>query len=449
MTESPESRTALLAERVDAAVASHAPTFQVPYRQRQIDLHKIEVPIDFPFYRLLNGRTHRAQAQYIETHGLSADFFEDPENPEAQRAQGEILLDMASLSDLDQDLSENPQREPLILTPDGFIVNGNRRTAWLRNEGSHENLTAVVLPPDAGAPDIYDTEVELQMARETKAAYNWIDQALHVRLGVEKLYQTRPPDDTIRSIARRMNSGEAEVKAIIERLALVDLYLEWLDEPGAYHHIGEPQSDGFQAFEELRERVRRQQFRSLPEIHQRTILNACFAALKESGEYMDIRRVFNAMRQQPQEVVNRVRPELTARSPELAERLDQPVAPDPPGNNGGGEGDDDLLAQLAGAQEGHAPPPGVELLNLVGGAEHAPVVGPILVDVARELEDERKEAQQRLAALRQVEKAFRALQGVDLDEDTPALPDIAQKLAEVIAQAEELAEQVEDLRNGI
>jgi hypothetical protein len=242
-----------------------------------------------------------------------------------------------------------------------------------------------------------------------------------------------------------MNTNEDEVREIIERLALVDLYLEWLGEPGAYHHIGDEQSDWFQAFEELRQRVRTQQFRGLPELQQRTIRNSCFAAIKESGEYMDIRQVFAAMRQRPEEVVNRVRPELSA---ELAERLDEPLGT-PAADDSVADGErDDLLEQLASAEDGQTLPPGAQVLNLVDGPEHAQEVGPLLVQVAQELEDERREQRQRLGALRQVEKALRALQGVELDEDTPALDDIAGTLSEVIARAEALAADIEDLSPG-
>lgn len=90
MAESPPSRAAFLIERVEAAHGR--PTFQVPFRQRQEDLVKILVPISFPLYNLRSGRTHRAQAEYIERYGRPTDFFADPESPEAQEAQHAILL---------------------------------------------------------------------------------------------------------------------------------------------------------------------------------------------------------------------------------------------------------------------------------------------------------------------------------------------------------------------
>ena len=169
MTETSGSRVAFLRERVEAARAAHGPTSPVPFRQRQEDLPRIEVPIDFPLYRLQSGRTHRAQSEYVDRHGLPDDFFDDPEGEEAQLAQHEILLELIDEGNLRQDLAEKEQRAAVVLTYDGFIVDGNRRTAALRDAEAVENLSAVVLPEDATASDSYETELELQIARDTKA----------------------------------------------------------------------------------------------------------------------------------------------------------------------------------------------------------------------------------------------------------------------------------------
>ena len=70
MTNGQSSRVAFLRERVAAAETSpHRTTFDVPFRQHQIPLVKIQVPLDFPLYNVLSGRTHRAQSEWVERHG--------------------------------------------------------------------------------------------------------------------------------------------------------------------------------------------------------------------------------------------------------------------------------------------------------------------------------------------------------------------------------------------
>lgn len=435
MPESPPSRAAFLIERVQAADGAHRPTFPVPFRQRQVDLVKIDVPIGFPLYNLRSGRTHRAQALFIERNDLPDDFFADPESSEAQAGQHEILLDLIDEADLAEDLVAKGQLNPVLLTYDGFVVDGNRRTAALRKEGQTENLTAVVLPRDALASEVYETELELQMARQTKAEYNWIDEALHIQWGVAEL------EEPIHAIAQRMNQKDKEIEQLLGRLALVDLYLDWLGAPGKYHRISADRSStGEQAFIELHQRESRSQHRSLAELHRRVIRHSCFTVIDQGGGYMDIRHVADSLRTRPAEVVRRVKENLPT---ELAERLEAPYESEVPEDAGSGTS---VLDQLARAEGDESVPDGSELLNVVEQPADASVVAPVITQVAEELAQEGRERDQHLDALRKIERALRLINDVELDEQTQRLGDVARTLAELLTEAERLATQVETLR---
>lgn len=429
MAESQLSRSAFLSERVEAAQGR--PTFQVPFRQRQEDLVKIDVPIAFPFYNLRSGRTHRAQAQYVERHDLPADFFADPESLESQAAQHQILLDLINEAELAEDLAAKRQQNPIVLTHDGFIIDGNRRTAALRHEAKVENVSAVVLPKDATASEVYETELELQMARQTKAKYNWIDEALHVNWGVQEL------GEPIDAIARRMNQKEREIEEILGRLALVDLYLEWLGAPTKYHRVSaEGSGAAEQSFIELYQRESRAQHRNLPELQRRAIRHSCFSAIQQGGGYMDIRRIADSVRTRPDEVVRRVREVL----PEsLRERLEQPIDEARTTRTTGNP----LLDQLAEIEDNDATPAGAELLNVVDEPGDAPVVAPVIMRVAEDLADEARERAQHLAVLRKVEHALRLLSDVEIDEQTESVEEVAKALGQVIERADQLAAELE------
>lgn len=433
MTTAQPSRIAFLRERVEAVEASRdRTTFDVPFRQRQISLAKIEVPLDFPLYNVLSGRTHRAQSEWIERHGRAGDFFADPEDPGVQRAQHEILQLVISEENLDEDLLRRQQRNPIVLTYDGFIVDGNRRVCALREQGDVENVVAVVLPRDTSTPEMYETELELQMARETRADYNWIDQALHVRYGVRDLGENQ------HSVAQRMNVDDREIEAIMRRLTLVDLYLDWLGMPGAYHRVPEERE---QAFIELGDREARQQFRALPERRQRAARLSCFAVIQdENGGYMDVRHVADSIRNQPSELVTRVRERLPD---DLQEKLDDPVDAEvvEPAQ-------DDLLGELAASEDQATPTLGVELLNVVSTPDDARAVAPVLMDVAEELIDEQREAQGQLEPLRKIERALRTLRSVHISDETRSLDLVAERLAEVVAETDRLTGEVTSQASG-
>lgn len=442
MPEVQPSRVAFLKERVEAARQSRdLATFAVPFRQGQIELVKIEVPIDFPLYRLQSGRTHRAQADYSERHALPDNYFDDPESEDAQRAQHEILLQMIDEEGLAEDLHlPAGQRNPLVLTFDGFIVDGNRRTAALRNEGRVENAIAVVLPRDGTASEVYETELELQMARQTKADYNWVDEALHIRYGIQELYSRRSPEDAVHAIATRMNRPDTDVKELLGRLTLVDLYLDWLGQAGKFHRIGaDSQSPAEQSFKELYARESAQTMKALPEQQRRTIRQACFTVIRQDGGYQDIRNVANALRTRPADVVERLRDQLPA---ELSERLDAP-----PPDDSADSGDGGLLDDLAGAEE-RGPAPGAELLNVVDEPEHAQHVAPVIMDVAQDIAEEAKESRRHGEPVRKVERALKLLQDVALVPETERLGDIARALHKIAAEVDRLSEDVDRLRSA-
>lgn len=438
MSDNHASRIAFLRDLVSAAENAAGPTAAVPFRQQQLDLRRIQVPIDFPLYRLQNGRTHRAHAAYIESRDLPEDFFADPESEDAQAAQGEILRDMMDEANLRQNLHDNQQRVPLVLTYDGFIVDGNRRTATLRAEGSVEQMTAVVLPEDASAQDLYKTELELQMAVETKADYNWVDEAVHIRWGVKEL------GESTSAIARRMGIPEKRVKDLLGRLSLVDVYLDWLGASGKYHRVPtDERSAARQSFEELHQREQRQTFRALSELQRRAVLHACFVLIKESGGYENVRRVADGLIKQPAEIVRRLKDELPE---DLSTRLDEP--PEAITSAASSNESDSLLEQLATADQPTDTPAGAELLNIVDDPEESASVVTPLAQVAEDLAEQNKEDQQKRQPLKNVERALRSLEDIKLDDTTPRLPDIASTLAQVIAKADELAEQVDELTSS-
>lgn len=200
------------------------------------------VPVELPKYRLNNGRTLAAQAQYLAKHpDLSADFFKkDLELEDAQNAQHEILGRMVHEKELLDFFRKNEQEQPLILNHDGFVVNGNRRLCAMRillaedkeKHKRYENLDIVILPP-ATEEEIDDLEAELQIHQDIKADYAWTAEAF--------LYKSRKIEHnyTDDDIARRYQIGKSEVREWIQMLEYADRYLASRDKVGQYEEVEE------------------------------------------------------------------------------------------------------------------------------------------------------------------------------------------------------------------
>lgn len=390
---------------------------------------KVKVRVDFPLYRIHSGRTHRAQSKYLEQHPeLPTDFFNDPEDDRVQEAQRQILRQMIEEKGLASDLEDRDQQQPIVLTRDGFIVDGNRRITALR-EQKVEYAIAVVLPDDAQSDEIYDTELELQMARDTKSEYNWIDELLHVRYGNKVL------NEPIDRIAKRMRKSKDELRTDLEVLTFVDEYLAWAGQAGQYHKVPD---DMEQAFGDLVSRMKARAVDRLSANAKSAIKHACFAVIKSgrgTGKvYEAIRSIILHMSQQPAEIVERLREQVEFPKPESKDKATdraktQKVTEDP-------------LARLADADLASTAQPYVTLAQAFERPDTGAVVAPKLVEVVEELDEEKKEEKKQPNPVQMLERVEGQLSKVKLDAKAARTERVAELLGQINSHVEKLAEVV-------
>jgi hypothetical protein len=226
-------------------------TFDVPFQGSLATYSVHKVPLELPKYRLNNGRTLAAQAEYLALHPeTQKDFFtRDLESDAAQKTQHELLRDMVREKDLLGYFKKHKQEEPLILSADGFVVNGNRRLCAMRelyNEDKKafphfEHIDVIVLPP-ADDRDIDALEAQLQIHRDIKADYSWSAQAFMLKKRKEEHKYTNE------DLARLYDMKDSEINELIEMLGYADAYLGTRGKAGQYHLI----EDTKYAFQQLR-----------------------------------------------------------------------------------------------------------------------------------------------------------------------------------------------------
>ena len=175
-------RTAVINFRDDESV----------HRERTV----YNVPIELLRYRKENGR--------ICSSVLSHERAMGPLNGTDQQAQNKIATflrekDPEKTDELKQLILADGQKEPAIITCDGFLIDGNRRRLVideLRQSHPHkrrfESMKVVILPghgEEGGPPtlkEIEQIENRYQLQRTGKAEYYGFDAALSIRTKTER-----------------------------------------------------------------------------------------------------------------------------------------------------------------------------------------------------------------------------------------------------------------------
>lgn len=216
-------------------------TFPVDFQSERSYLRVYSVSIDFPRYRLANGRTGVEQLEYLSKHpNLAKDLFEKPESDLAQQHQHNILREMIDVADLRVYFKNNKQLDPLILDSEGFVINGNRRLCAMReyyyskqkDKFKHfRNIDVVFLPP-SDQKAILELENKLQIQKDIKAGYRWYNTAYMFK----------------RRLAEKMDSKEVQrmydlsTKELNHQLAMfeeAERYLQVQKKPGQFSIIPE------------------------------------------------------------------------------------------------------------------------------------------------------------------------------------------------------------------
>jgi len=250
-----DKRAALIAK----AVGPESPLFNIPFRDTYRKVPVAILPIGLPVYRAGNGRLAVLEGGHIGDNGLPADYFEKGQDTvEVQRVMHGFLSALSERPEgpIKAELKRRGQQtEPLLVTADGIVLNGNRRLAAMRDllaeDGTRfagfAEIEAAVVPADSTSADIEMIEAALQMAPDTKLAYGWIEKRLKLRQQRTELGMN---DEEICEGYRF--SGPEQIEAELAELALAERYLEkFVGTPKDYRRIDWAE----EPFAELRKRL--------------------------------------------------------------------------------------------------------------------------------------------------------------------------------------------------
>lgn len=218
----------------------------------------VQVPIDLLRFRKDNGRIASDLLDYEHTYGVL-----DEADDESQKQLREFLRkkDPEKTAILRKNIIHAGQREPAIVTCDGFLINGNRRKMVMDQlckeypeEKKYAYMKVVILPgvQDEGGPptliEIEKLENRYQLQSEGKSEYYGFDRALSIQ---RKIRIGLPLKDQIRDDPQYAGASSAQIdKAIkdiekhyLQPLACVDRYLKQFQREKQYHTVSTGMGD--------------------------------------------------------------------------------------------------------------------------------------------------------------------------------------------------------------
>lgn len=234
-----QERSSLIATEISSPIRTHRIH---EFRNTATDLPVIRIPIDVPVYRMANYRTNILQLRWLKEKKLQGNYFSGgEENESIQKVQHEFLWDLAqtqkeSISSIIEKLQTEGQRQPIMISASGVVVNGNRRLAAMRESiiefPDFAFVDCMVLPPYATEDDLKDIEVRLQMTPETRLPYSWISELLAVK-------DLKSRDRSVDTIAELMGlNPPTKVTDKLLMLTEIELYLkEWKNQEFDYDQV--------------------------------------------------------------------------------------------------------------------------------------------------------------------------------------------------------------------
>lgn len=249
-------------EIVRRRLESFSPRFKVINFRDDERVHRerpvFKVPLDLLRYRKENGRISSSVLSHERAVGLLNDT-----DQEAQDKIEEFLRDKdpEKTDELRKLLHADGQKEPAIITCDGFLIDGNRRRlviSTLRedypSDSRFQYMKVVILPghdEEGGPPtlkEIEQIENRYQLQRTGKAEYYGFDAALSIRAKIERGFAL---EDQLRDDPQYKNMGESEFRKIVRKnrnellkpLECIDRYLDSLGRPGHYRFVSTRSGD--------------------------------------------------------------------------------------------------------------------------------------------------------------------------------------------------------------
>lgn len=219
----------------------------------RVQRNVVLVPIEHLRFRKNNGRIIAEVESYERETGQQLE-------EEADQTQHVLRRFLASNDrerndELKRLLAQKGQRNPAIITCDGFLINGNRRKMALEElyketngDPGFQTMRVIILPEGATELEIQKIENRYQLQSEGKSEYQGLNRAIKYKrnmdsgFSLEAQLRDDPNHHELLPVQFKRIVKDFE-KNYIHPLACVDRYLKALDRDGIYTAISESIND--------------------------------------------------------------------------------------------------------------------------------------------------------------------------------------------------------------
>ena len=183
-----------IAEKVQEAI-SNGKIKTLMHKRQGFKFAEIMIDSKWLFYNLQNDRTLTATREFIEENNKPKDYFDYHNffNIEQQNDYHEIIRKFIPKGNSQKKgmaeilKNTNDQRDPLYITSEGIVANGNTRLCCFREEGFFRDVECLVFPNDkSGDWDFIRQFVDLQdNSEDFSSDYPWYARAERIQKNIE------------------------------------------------------------------------------------------------------------------------------------------------------------------------------------------------------------------------------------------------------------------------
>jgi hypothetical protein len=204
------------------------------YKGKKRKLPVYEIDLDYLVYNQWNGRI----ASLVKSHYKETGFEIDASDPKGIELIEKFLWKSNESANkvTEKSIFDQGQNEYGIVTKDGVVIDGNRRSLILRKVAKQKKespvyFLGVVLDEslDDDPKEIMRLETTYQMGEDAKVDYNAIEKYLKCKDLIVYFNE--------KEIGKMMGDSEARIKEYLSIMNLMDDYLEKLGYSGIYTRL--------------------------------------------------------------------------------------------------------------------------------------------------------------------------------------------------------------------